>query len=374
MKILVTGFNNEQTHRDFFLRKELKILNSHYSLIRCLEDIGHQVDQRTVEIGEDLSGYDRVVVYMSTPRSYAHRVFDGFYTIQARPDCILAFDDWQLKTVLGSIESYRKKLDEYENFFDWTTNNYMADIYQGSTPREKLPELVNMFKEACDIILTKQNDLLLCTFDGGDNSKFGLKWKGKICNYDPNPYNLNRGPHNNFGEPEEISLDSFFGDTEQFPTPFAEKKKLWVYSSIVQSATGGWFNKQMDKMTWDAAAYGSRRPTKGTVSTERVKEYDMCKIYSWNWGCLMPSYYHSGGGWWRSRIQQVADVKSILLCDDLEGAVLGEAFVGNSIDKIEAMDIGQLTELAENQYQCFYDNHPLDKARQQRQLMEAFKL
>ena len=69
MKILITGFNKEQCTKDYYLGKELKILNSHYSLIRCLEDMGHEIEQRTVSIGEDLSGYDKVIIYLSSVKS-----------------------------------------------------------------------------------------------------------------------------------------------------------------------------------------------------------------------------------------------------------------------------------------------------------------
>ena len=37
MKILITGMNKNQTTKDFYLRQQLKVVPSHYSLIRCLE-------------------------------------------------------------------------------------------------------------------------------------------------------------------------------------------------------------------------------------------------------------------------------------------------------------------------------------------------
>ena len=54
MKILITGMNKNQTTKDFYLRQQLKVVPSHYSLIRCLEDMGHDVEQRLVKIGENL--------------------------------------------------------------------------------------------------------------------------------------------------------------------------------------------------------------------------------------------------------------------------------------------------------------------------------
>ena len=58
MKILVTGMNKNQVTENFYLRQQLKVVPSHYSLLRCLRDMGHEVEQRIVKVGEDLSEYD----------------------------------------------------------------------------------------------------------------------------------------------------------------------------------------------------------------------------------------------------------------------------------------------------------------------------
>ena len=109
-RILITGFNREQCNRDFYLRKELKILNSHYSLSRCLEDMGWEVDQRPISIGEDLSSYDEVVVYLHSSNSFCQYIYDGLYAIAARPNCIMAFDDWQVNQVMDNIRRYGQEL------------------------------------------------------------------------------------------------------------------------------------------------------------------------------------------------------------------------------------------------------------------------
>jgi hypothetical protein len=55
------------------------------------------------------------------------------------------------------------------------------------------------------------------------------------------------------------------------------------------------------------------------------------------------------------------DAGSILVGDEKEGRVLGDAFVGYNAHDVEQMDLGQLATLAKSQHDCFYDNHPLDK-------------
>lgn len=366
MKILITGFNKEQCTRDYFLKKELKILNSHYSLIRCLEDMGHEIIQRPVSIGEDLSGYDKVIIYLASVKSFSHHSFDALYALTARPDAILANDDWQVREVMYSFNVYHKNLNETKDapFFEYHTNKYLSELYSGDTKIEDLGKYVDTYIQGCEIVNQKKNKLLLCTFAGGDNSKFNIDWKGDIINYNPNPYNLNRRPENNYGE-EDQGLMGFF-DEETIVSP-NEKEKAWVFSSIVQSKTMGWLKKQ-EIGSWPVKNFGPRRESKEVEKTFRVKEPEMCKIYNQNWGCLMPEYYHAGSGWWRSRVQQVADVESILLCSDAEGSVYGEAYVGNTIEKIENMSISELDKLAKSQKECLYDKHPLDKKVQRKEL------
>jgi hypothetical protein len=370
MKFLITGFNKEQCTKDYYLGKELKILNSHYSLIRCLEDMGHEIEQRTVSIGEDLSGYDKVIIYLSSVKSFAHHAFDALYALKARPDAILANDDWQVREVFISFKLYEENLIAHKEsgkpFFDYGTNTYLANLYKGDTPLEDMGKHIDTFIEACHIVNQKQNDLILCTFAGGNNDKFKIDYKGNIINYNPNPYNLNRKPENNYGE--DIGLLGFFDD-EPIILPPDEKKLRWIFSSIVQSKTMGWFNKQ--KPTWDVLNFGPRRETKQTkgIETYRVKEPEMCKIYNENWGCMMPEYYHAGSGWWRSRVQQVADVESVLVCSDAEGKIYGEAYVGNTIESVENMSVEELTRLGKAQKECLYDNHPLNKATQRSELL-----
>ena len=43
MKILVTGMNKNQVTENFYLKQQLRVVPSHYSLLRCLRDMGHTV-------------------------------------------------------------------------------------------------------------------------------------------------------------------------------------------------------------------------------------------------------------------------------------------------------------------------------------------
>jgi hypothetical protein len=360
-KILITGMNREQCVRDYFLKKELKILNSHYSLIRCLEDIGWEVEQRPVTIGEDLSHYDEVIIYMHSIQSFCQHLYDGLYAVKARPNAILAFDDWQVDQVINSYQPYKDNLitGKQDPF-----RPYLLELYYGNSDVDTIKAHKQDYIEACDIIMSRSNRLLVCSFAGGDLSKLNINWKPELVfGYNPNPYNLNRRPENNYGEENDIT--AFFGIDVVEPR---DKNHAWIFSSLIQNKTAKWLAQK--NLTWPVESYGSRR---GKFKSERVTEPEMCKVYNKNWGCLMPAYYHAGSGWWRSRVQQVVDAESILFCEDAEGKVYGSEFVGLNITDIEAMDITQLTNLAKRQKECLYDNHPLNKSVQQQELRKILE-
>lgn len=361
-KILITGMNREQCVENYFLTKELKILNSHYSLIRCLRDMGFEVEQRPVIIGEDLNHYDDVIIYLHSPQGYCQNLYDGLYAIVARPDAILAFDDWQVDQIVLGFTEFKKNLLNTEKFNPF--RQYLMDLYTGPSDIEIIKQHRHTYIHACDIVLSRTNRLLVCAFAGGDLSFLGINWNiERMFQYNPNPYNMNRRPDNNYGVENDIS--SFFDDHEITPE---DKQRAWVFSSLIQNKTKKWLKSQ--KIAWDLKIYGGRR---GVNKSKRIIEPEMCRIYNSNWGCLMPAYYHAGSGWWRSRVQQVVDVGSILYCEDKEGAIYGEAFTKMSVSEIENMSIGELTKMAKYQYECLYDNHPLDKSVQRQELIRVLE-
>lgn len=350
MKILITGFNAEQCTRDYYEKKQLQVLLTHYSTIRCLEDMGHEVEQRPVKIGEDLSKYDRVILFLHPMQGFSQYRYDGLWTAFARPDCIMAFDDWQVDQIHNQFKQYKIELTERG---DKPFRPYMMDLYYGDSTVEELKSRRSEFVEACDNILAKRNKLMICAFKGGDLSLLKLDWNGEMFQYDPNPYNLNRRYENNYGVPaSQLEL------AMREPEPMAaDKERAWIFSSLVQNKTRKWIDKQAISV-WPIKYFGAKR---GEFKGDRVKEPEMCQIFSKNWGILLPGYYHAGSGWWRGRIQQAMDAGSILVGDEKECRVLGDAFVGYGAHDVEQMDLGQLAVLSKNQRECFYDNHPLDK-------------
>jgi hypothetical protein len=339
-KILVTGMNKAQTHKDFWLRQELKVVPSHYSLVRCLEDMGYEVEHRFAEIGEDLSKFKHVIAYVHTPKSYAQRLFEGLYAVGARDDVILAIDDWQADQIFNSVREFKK-------WFEPDVNPSSIEYIFA------LQDVRSFYESAIDKITSKTRPLLISAFDHGDLNLLNMDWKGPLHSYNPNPYHFNRTPQNNFGR----GVMTFgFGEVV--------KERKWNFASLVQNKTRKWISSL--KLEWEVDYFGSRR---GEHKSTRLTEDQMCEVFQSQWGCLMPSYYHAGSGWWRARPLQLADVGSVLVtASDKEAAVYGEAYVGVKPSDVEGMSYESLTALAKRQRDCLYEKHPLDRAHQRAQL------
>ena len=362
-KILITGMNKLQCTKDFFLDQQLQVVPSHYSLIRCLEDMGYEVEQRPVSLGEDLSVYDEVVVYIHSIQAFCQFLWAGLYAVKARPDCILAFDDWQWPQIFGAIETYQEKMEAND---PGIFRDYLFDLWQGAENRESVISYKDDYIEACKIITSRSNRLLVSAFDHGNLSLLNLGWKEEnVYRFNPNPYHLNRTEDNGYGT-GTIALDNFFGDTP-------EKEKKWNFASLVQEKTRKWLKAQQPEgWKWEIQYFGAKR---GKYKSERRTEPEMVKVFGQQWGCLMPGYFHAGSGWWRARPLQVADAGSILIGDKAEMMVYyqDEAIAGLTVSDIEAMNDEQLVATAKAQRDALYASHPLDKNVQREELRRALE-
>lgn len=361
-KILITGMNKLQCTKDFFLSQQLKVIPSHYSLYKSLEDMDYEVEQRPVSLGEDLSEYAEVIVYIHSIQAFCQFIWSGLYAISARPNCIIAFDDWQFDQIISAIKGY---LEGFDTDPEKNYRDYLFDLWQGAEDKDTVKKYQENFKEACAIILAGENRLLMSAFAGGDLSLMRLKWnKDKVFTFNPNPYHLNRKFENNYGAGD--GTQSFFDDR----TTSESKKKMWNFASLVQLKTRKWVDSQ--NVNWDIQYFGSKR---GKFKCERKTEPEMCKVFEEQWGCLMPGYFNSGSGWWRARPLQVADAGSILIGEPIEMEVYyKDSYLSNlKASDIEAMDLDQLISTAAAQKEAIYSNHPIDKSIQQDELKRVIE-
>lgn len=372
MKILITGFNKNQCTRKFYLRQQLKVVPSHYSLWNCLTDMGHEVEQRQVTLGEDLSMYDEIIVFIAGPRQLvATTVFEGLYAISQKPDCILAFDDWQVPDLFKGVA----KCDGNRNEL---FAQFILDVNK-KTLEEVEPFEFN-FMAALNVITSMRNRMLISAFRTehlGEAEVYGPHLlfdkinypRDRLFVYNPNPYHRNRtwndegheGAEDPTFKPSLLSISA---------SPRPEKERRFNFASLVQSKTQKWLKKQGytgnpkddeqgDIGGWPVDLYGSKAETQ-----KRLTEDQMVQVITRDWGCLMPGYEHAGSGWWRARPLQCADAGSILLGEDKELRVYygkDYPFYGlKAKDLVDATD-AELAEIAKTQAQALYKCHPLDK-------------
>ena len=345
MNILITGMNKLQCTRDFYLQQQLKVVPSHYSLIRCLEDMGHTVTQRPVEIGETLDEYDEVICFIHNPSGFAGYVYNALWAISQKPDCILAFDDWQVDSIYKGLLD----LKDVSKLF----RPYVKDSH--TMIPDNIESYEKVFDAAIDLVGSKKNRMLISAFAGGDLSVLIDYPKELLFPYNPNPYHLNR---------QAILTASLFEDINP-------KERVFNFAGLVQDKTKKWLKAQgVDKTSWPLKQYGSRKD-----GQDRVTEDVMVNIYSQQWGILMPGYFHAGSGWWRARPLQVADAGSILIGDPKEMILYyGDEGLASVQEKdIIDMSDHMLQEIADEQKAAIYRLHPLDKEVQKAELNACLK-
>ena len=334
MKILITGMNKQQCTENFYKTSQLKVMPSHLSLIACLRDMGHTVEQRIVTIDEDLSEYDRIICYIHNPSGFAGFVYNGLWLINEYPDCILAFDDWQTDSIYKGLTA----LENPEKLF----RPYVKDGHK-HVP-DNIEDYEKQLLNGIEIVKSKKNKMLISAFAGGNLSLLIDYPKELMFSFNPNPYHIN--------------LSSNFNPL------FEEKQKVFNFAGLIQDKTKKWLKAQ-NIGDWPLKKYGSRKD-----GQDRVIEPEMVNIYGQQWGILMPGYFHAGSGWWRARPLQVADSGSILIGDWKEMVLY---YDDDELASLKASDITkmsdkQLEDVAEAQKRAIYTTHPLDKSVTQEEL------
>ena len=397
-KILISGFNKNQCTRKFYLRQQLKVVPSTYSLYNCLTDMGYEVDQRMVEVGEDLSEYDEIIVFIAGPRQLvATTVFEGLWAISQRPDCILAFDDWQVPDLFKGIAKVKNNPNELFAQFILDVNKKTID---------QVEPYSDQFMAAVDVITDKKNRMLISAFRTehlNEPANYGPHLLfdkidypcDRLFAYNPNPYHRNRtwdddcheGKEDPTWKPSALSYTA--GD-------HPEKERRFNFASLVQSKTQKWLKKQgytgnpkndeegvikadpkalnlspAVTVEWPVDLYGSKADTQ-----KRLTEDAMVGVITRDWGCLMPGYEHAGSGWWRARPLQCADAGSILIGEEKELRVYygdNYPYYGITARDLVTMSDSMLEELADAQREFLYKIHPLDKSVQVAEIEAVLK-
>ena len=321
MKILVTGFNALAIGT---AKSPLNIATSARILPKVLEELGHDVTQKAIIPGEDVSIYDKVFVFVFGPNSLSARYWYGAaYTITKRPDAIISIDDWQTKDSVSGFGTFSRghwRIWKKES----KAGNPVGKVYwdEAQQYKKEIEDLVDTFA-----FEKWPHKLLVPAYDGGNYETLGMR-ANEIVNWDPTPY-TDSYFQNNSGQQDLLANYS----------PVRVKDNAWVVASLVSKQ--GWLKNQ--KFNWKVKTYGNIKE-----GQERLKEHEMFQEYRKNWGVVSPPHYHTqlGSGWWRVRYKMAYDAGSIVYAHPEESKILyGKEFNISDIEKCSKEELKDIFNL-----------------------------
>jgi hypothetical protein len=362
MKILMTGFTALQINST---NRSIQKIDVPASIVKALEEAGHEVDWRKVTPGEDLSSYDVAWINLAPMNSLNARqgAMGSLYVLSSGLPSVGFFDDWQFSAVFNGARAvvrnpkmlYKHLLvgaahrgDEGATYFSRADAEaalarvmekdpiggkkvsieryYMMDKDELVQPYEK--RLV----KAAEQLLTERwaaGMVPVCPMYGfGDRSlvrKRMPKDVGPIEALDPSP----------------TIYDSL---STVAPADPSTKKRAWVLGALMPHDT--WLDKK--SLAWPVEIVGSRKMVRERGGQRFDTEQEVLEFYNQHWGIMSPPYMHAGSGWWRSRFLYAARVGSILITDKGEGDPLGDAYKV-TISQVEAMNDAELAAAAKAQ-------------------------
>lgn len=288
MKILLTGMTPVACGSD---RRISDYVTFCTLLPKILREAGHDVVQRGVMVGEDLSEFDAAIidVFNVTSMGTRTRRWGALWAAITLPH-VVSFSDWQLTLI-------RKNL---------TPHHFWSVRLCG--PNELAArEALLRYKDSVDGILASwpRHPTLLPSFTWGSH-RFGCE---RFLSVDPSLW------------------------VPRLGEPAPNKKRYWVFASLTRH------DKFLENLRaqWPIAAY---------VGENKVDEdFLVSKCYSLARGTLSHPYDISGSGWWRARFNYAEQTRTVVV--QWDGCPLPA--YGCSVAEVEALDDDGLARLAEAQ-------------------------
>jgi len=329
MKVLVTGFTAKGIGSG---KNVLEIATAANCLPRALRECGIEVDHRPVTPGDDISEYDKVVVFAFAPNSLpSSYLYGGLYTLLKRPDAYIALDDWQTKDIKQGCGTFAR---------DGHWRLWKRVSKAGNSVGKKFFNEAQPYKKEMEDLITQlafeqwPYRVLAPVYKGGDVSQLGID-SAEIIPWDPTPVTDSYKA----GDKYDLSL---FSRIDKHTGP---KSKEWIMASLIQKQS--WFKRQ--HFDWKVTCYGNPN-----LGQERLTEPDLYNEYLRVRGILIPPHYHTikGSGWWRVRYGMIADAGCIAYGEQEETKLFGDAYRIHHSD-IERMTDNELDDLAKAQKEDF---------------------
>jgi hypothetical protein len=306
MRILITGSTAMQVDSP---RKVNQLISNLASLKKCCEVLGHQVEWREVDLGEDLSEFDVCVASLAPFSSWGTRYMGGvLWTIMQHPRVVLTADDWQVRGIHVSAKTLWKRYD----YFEKTIWSHWLKLLEG-TECQRMEEYYNLLRRGIRYLAYPewQHDMLVPCWEGGDLSRLRLPAR-RLTPYDPSPF-MERYKSNQI----------------------LAKERQWVFASL--TAKDSWLLKH--RFTWPVAKFGNVR--QGQL---KLPENELMQVYDNSWGVISPPHDVSAAGWFRVRFHMAADAGCVMFCGDDEARVLGSPY-SVKLHEVEKLSDDSLLEL-----------------------------
>jgi hypothetical protein len=287
------------------------------AVIEALKKGGHEIDHFPIEVGEDVSKYDLVIVMPCNPTVWGSIYFLGMLWTMAQrrhggPPVVALFKHWDIRAIWAGIKSLDSRPDKlYDGFIEYRWSDVARKDYD---------ELIR--GELHDLAQDRWPPTMTSAWEWGDHS---LLTKGTGI------------PHIDFCFDPSNAM--YYPTYEK--TPFEDRRQSWVLGTYEDARK--WIAKQ--KLAWPVESYGfdqddTERGLGRKRKKKRIPRDELVKKYYEAWGGLSPVYYHAGSGYWRARFVHYAAAGMIALADPAEVRKLGTPYLfdGPTIERLSNRD------------------------------------
>ena len=353
----MSGFTALQINTE---RRTIQKIDVPGSIVKALEERGHEVDWRRITPGEDLSGYDVLWINLAPLNSLNGRqgAMGALYALGSGIPCVGFFDDWQFSSVFNACRALKNHPELLYKYLlsggrgDEGATYYSREDAEAALTRAQAADPVGAAKCTIgryffndnDENIKKHEQQLVRTAEAMLEERWasGLVAACPMYGFGDRSLVRKRMPKS-MGPIEALDPSSTIYDilnTSEANPPEVKERK-WVLGALMPHDT--WLERK--KPEWPVEIIGSRKLIRKFGGQRLDSEADVLAFYNNYWGILSPPYPHAGSGWWRSRFMYAARVGSILVTDKGEGSPLGAPYK-LTIKQVEAMSDSELIEAA----------------------------
>jgi len=319
MNILFTGSTVKQVDEKANSRAKIKRIDDSSIICNSLKKQGHIVTRKLIEINEDISKYDLIIVGIGafgTP-NYKY-IFNAMHLINRADNVILFHEDWKIKETMSSYNLVANDFSRVQRYRNkkWSNGLY---IYSNTEDDFSNEDIHNAVKD----IVEGKYKYIIPAFNWGDKSIVSDVLQtdvSNINNVDLTPYVLD------------------YYNIKQENVDHSKKSIKYMLAALGNKED---YVRKL-KLYHDVDYYGTSN--KNAIILD--DEYSVYKKMQEYWGVIVPKYNSAGSGWFRIRYIYSALNKNVLIMPRQDSNALGLDYY----EKIEPWaEKEDLLEIAEQQ-------------------------